>query len=425
MGIDCNETYAPTASLNTLRLLISPANKKNYPAATFDVSSAYLYSPIEEEVYVQPPTEIWPKLKGKIMKLKKAMYGTKQAARCWWQFFKGKMEEVGFTASELEPSLYIYRKDHEFVIIWLHVDDGFAIASTPNLLANLKEAMEKNMNIKWSDTVERLVGINFKKVGATVELSQEKLANQIVNDYKRASFRHQSTLPDEPLEIHSGEPIGPTEYRSIIGSMMYLASGTRPDISYAVNLLARYSTNPSEKHWEALDYLVGYLKGTAGMKLKYTGEEESLDLWSDANWGGEHERSTSGFVVKMFGDSIAWGAKRQTVVALSTCAAEYIALSDGAQHLAAISILLDDIDQNVKMNIFCDNETAILIAGDNASKKKTRYLIRAFYFINDFVRANNIKIEWTSTLKQQADIFTKKLGPNKMEEAARKLGLRG
>jgi hypothetical protein len=83
MGIDFKKTYAPTALLNTLHLLISLANKKAYPTAMFDVSSAYLYSPIEEDVYVQPPTEIFPELKGKIVKLKKAMYGTKQAARCW------------------------------------------------------------------------------------------------------------------------------------------------------------------------------------------------------------------------------------------------------------------------------------------------------------------------------------------------------
>ena len=150
-----------------------------------------------------------------------------------------------------------------------------------------------------------------------------------------------------------------------------------------------------------------------------------MDLWTDANWGGEHEQSTLGYVIKMGQDSVAWGAKRQTVVALSTCAAEYIALFKGAQNLASISILLDNIKHNVNINIYCDNETAILITGDNASKKKTRYLIRAFYFINDFVHANNIKITWTSTTNQQADIFTKKLGPNKMDETVKKLGLRG
>jgi hypothetical protein len=171
--------------------------------------------------------------------------------------------------------------------------------------------------------------------------------------------------------------------------------------------------------------LIGYLKGTTGLKLRFNGEDEGLDLWTDANWGGEHKRSTSGFVVKMCGDSIAWVAKRQTVVALSTCAAEYISLSDGAQHLAGLSILLDNIQHHFKIKIYCNNEAAILIAGNNASKKKTRYLIQAFYFINDFVRANNVKINWTSTINQQADIFTKKLGPSKMEAAIKKLGLGG
>lgn len=106
MGSDCNKTYAPTASLNTLRLLLSIAQSKNFPTATFKISLEYLYSPIEEEVYVKPPTDIVPEWKGKIMRLKKAVYGTCQAARCWWKFFSKKVVIFGFTASEIEPSLY-------------------------------------------------------------------------------------------------------------------------------------------------------------------------------------------------------------------------------------------------------------------------------------------------------------------------------
>ncbi|KAI7945067.1 hypothetical protein MJO28_010762 [Puccinia striiformis f. sp. tritici] len=114
LGIDCNETYALTALLNTLRLLISIAHKFNFLTATFDVSSAYLYSPIEEDVYVQPPVEIFPHLKGKVMRLKKALYGTKRAARCWWKFFKKTVEGLGFTASEIEPLLYLFKKGEGF-----------------------------------------------------------------------------------------------------------------------------------------------------------------------------------------------------------------------------------------------------------------------------------------------------------------------
>jgi hypothetical protein len=129
MGSDCNETYAPTGLLNTLCLLLSIPHSQNFPTASFDISSAYLYSPIKEEVYVQPPVEIMPEWKGKIMQLKKAMYGTQQAARCWWEFFRGKVISFGFTASKLEPLLYYCKRGDEFVVIWLHIDDGFAMGS--------------------------------------------------------------------------------------------------------------------------------------------------------------------------------------------------------------------------------------------------------------------------------------------------------
>jgi hypothetical protein len=110
---------------------------------------AYLYSPIEEEVYVQPPFEIRPELNSKLMKLKKAMYGMRQAARCWWKFFKGKMEKLGYVTSELEPSLYHFCNLHGFIVIWLHFDNGFAMASSPAMLQSLRKAIEGELNIKW------------------------------------------------------------------------------------------------------------------------------------------------------------------------------------------------------------------------------------------------------------------------------------
>jgi hypothetical protein len=403
---------------------MSLARQHQYPTACFNISSAYLYSPIEEEVYVQQPIELFPEWKGKIMRLKKAMYGTRQAARCWWKFFKSKMEEIGFVASELEPSLFICQKGHDFVVIWLHVDDGFAMASSPRVLEELHTAMAREMEVKWSDTVEKIVGIRIQEVDGKLELDQHLMVNQILEGYSREYYPRRSTLPECPLETHAGDAVNATDYRSTLGSLMYLCSGTRPDLTYSVNLLARFSANPSAAHWDALDILIGYLKRTRTMSLSFTTGGSALQLWSDANWGGEHERSTSGYLINHNGNPVAWGSKRQTVVALSTCAAEYIALSDGTQQLAQLNNLLIDMDHIVPMEIFCDNEAAILIAGDNASKKKTRYLSRAFYFVNDFIRQYHIKIQWTSTQNQLADIFTKRLGPNLIEKALQKLKIK-
>jgi hypothetical protein len=115
-----------------------------------------------------PLVELMPEWKGKIMRLKKAMYGTRQAARCWWKFFSGKMASFGFSASELEPSLYYCKRGDEFVVIWLHVDDGFALGSSRQVLNELHQAISNEMEVRWSDSVKKLVGINIKNMGATL-----------------------------------------------------------------------------------------------------------------------------------------------------------------------------------------------------------------------------------------------------------------
>jgi hypothetical protein len=171
-------------------------------------------------------------------------------------------------------------------------------------------------------------------------------------------------------------------------------------------------------HWDALDILIGYLKWTKDMSLSFNNGGSALQLWSNANWGSEHECSTLGYLI------IAWGAKHQTVVALSTCAAKYIALSNGTQQIAQLNNLLIDMHHIVPMEIVCNNEAAILIAGNNASKKKTQYLSKAFYFNNNFIRQYEIKIQWTRTQNQLADIFTKRLGPNLIKKALQKLNIK-
>ena len=283
--------------------------------------------------------------------------------------------------------------------------------------------MEKQLEIKWSDDVKRLVGIEFTWDGPHLRLAQSLMAKQIVETYHRKTLPHHCPLPESDLKTFSGDPVDQTGYRSVIGSLMYLACGTRPDLSYGVNLLARFLAAPSEEHWKALDWLIGYLGRTVDRALVYRAGNGGMDLWTDANWGGEHKRSTTGYLLTHGRNSVAWGSRRQTVVAMSTCAAEYLALSEGAQQLAHLLNIFEEIGFSPKLSMHCDNEAAILIATDNTSKKKTKYLRRAFYFVNDLIRENNINVSWTSTHSQLADVLTKRLGPTKMTGALDQLGV--
>ncbi|KAI7944398.1 hypothetical protein MJO28_010093 [Puccinia striiformis f. sp. tritici] len=412
-GEDCGDTYAPTASLNTLRLLVSLAIQHGFVMNSFDVSSAYLYSPIEEEVYVKPPTELRPEMKGKVLRLKKALYGTKQAGRCWWLHFKGILDKLAFTASEVESSLYVYRRGEISIFIWMHVDDGLVVSNSTSAMETLRAALQDHLEVKWKTTVDQIVGINIHEHSSKILLEQHLLASQVATDYQRRTIHQNTTLPDTQLVTSTEEPIDATAFRSVLGSLMYLACGTRPDISYAVNMLARYSSRPSIQHWEALDHLVGYIRKNPRRALTFQSGETAIKLYVDAGWGGEHERSTTGYLLQHCGNPITWGSKRQEVVAMSTCAAEYVALSIATQTLANIKIILDDVSPVKQYEILCDNQAAVLVATDNASRKKTKYLQRAFYFVNDFVRKYQVKLYWISNQFQLADIFTKRLGASK------------
>ncbi|PLW50849.1 hypothetical protein PCASD_01135 [Puccinia coronata f. sp. avenae] len=344
-GQDCGDTYAPTASLATLRLLLSISVQKGFTTHSFDVSSAYLYSPIKEEVYVKPPSKLRPSLKGKVLRLHKALYGTKQAGRCWWLHFKKILSGLNFSASEVESSLYVYKRDDISIYIWMHVDDGLVVSNSAAALEDLRSNLTQHLEVKWKTTVDQIVGLNVHHLDSGIHLEQHLLSNQVVNTYHRRAIHQNTPLPDSSLVTSTSAPVDTTSFWSVLGLLMYLACGTRPNISYAVNLLARFSQNPSEEHWYALDHLVGYIKKNP-----------------------------------------------QHVVAMSTCTAEYVALSIATQHLANLKIVLDNIDPVSEYEILCDNQAAVLVATDNASKKKTRYLQCAFYFVNDFVRRNKVNL---------------------------------
>jgi hypothetical protein len=141
-----------------------------------------------------------------------------------------------------------------------------------------------------------------------------------------------------------------------------------------------------EEHWHALDHLIGYIKKNPRKGLKFSQGTVAVQLFVDTGWGGEHKCSTPRFMLQHYGNPITWGSKRQEVVAMSTCAAEYVALSIATQHLANLKIILNDIDPVTSYEILCNNQAAVLVATNNSSKKKTNYLQRAFYFVNDFVR---------------------------------------
>ena len=206
---------------------------------------------------------------------------------------------------------------------------------------------------------------------------------------------------------------------------MYLSLSTRPDISYIVNKLSRYSSNPGQKHMEAVLHVLRYVKHTLHYALKYEHTEQSssigdkhlqkreitIEAYCDADWAADidERKSTTGYIIFMNNCPIIWNSMKQKTVALSSAEAEYMAISAVCQEVKWIQQLLCELqyDINLPVNIHCDNESAIAISKNDKKHQRTKHIDIRHHYIRDLQKEGTIQVNWISTKDQIADVLTK------------------
>jgi len=211
-------------------------------------------------------------------------------------------------------------------------------------------------------------------------------------------------------------------YREALGCLLYISRRTRPDICFAVSLLCRVAHDPAIHHWTAVKRLLRYLRGTAEYGL-YIGpsqrgpaqrvapsqHDDILEAFVDADWAGEKvsRKSTTGFIVKLYGSCVAWRSVKQSIVALSTAEAEYVAMSDCVRALARARNLLMQIGITVPVaQVWEDNQPAITWA-DHGGGMRSKHIDVRYHYVRDEVLNNRIRITYCPTHKMQADALTK------------------
>lgn len=205
-------------------------------------------------------------------------------------------------------------------------------------------------------------------------------------------------------------------FKEAVGSLLYAAQATRPDIAFAVNLVSQFSMNPGRQHWEAVKRIMRYLRGTSDAKLTYTKEgDPQLTGYTDADWGGDPDtrKSTTGYVFKKMGGAISWSVKRQQCVALSSCEAEFIALSRTTQEALWWQQLTQQINHEQSIPIFCDNQSAICMTRNDGCNPRTKHVSIRYQFVKDVVEKGDIKLHYIPTHQHPADGFTKALAKQK------------
>jgi hypothetical protein len=266
-GLEFGETFAPTATFVSLWLLLTIAAQYGWPVHSFDFVAAYLNSPINEEIWVKPPEGV-SLPSGQAFLLKKALYGTHQAARCWWLHLRAILDKLGYSPSQYDNSLHILRRAERKGVIWIHVDDGVVTASNIAILKQLENDLKEILKIKWAHQLDSIVSLSIERTDQGFVLSQPKLVNSILNAEWDGVLTEKTLLPPNFNAVtEDGDAGTSTKYLSIIGSLSSLAVGSRPGIAFAVNYLAHFSAKLSVTHWKGLRHLINYLAGSPDYKM--------------------------------------------------------------------------------------------------------------------------------------------------------------
>lgn len=457
-GIDFKETFAPVMMYKSMRVMLVLACLLGYEIKQMDVQTAFLYGVMEEVVYMRlpgmehldPSMASSPPSAGRggeyVLRLKKALYGTKQASRQWYQNMDHTLRTCGFQPCVADPCVYVKRsRTGRAMMIGLFVDDLLPMYHAEDE-AEWKETKGVLMNkykMKDLGDAEWVLGMRIirDRSRGMLQLDQSQYLLRVLDEFDMMDCKaidtpeevgQQLSKQDAPQTKEEKEAMVNVPYMELVGSLLYASVSTRPDICHAVSVCSRFMKEPGPKHWKAAKRILRYLRGTVDVPMHYQPKQKqqtniqhlthkekpsiqaTMSVYCDADWGGDVDdrRSTSGCVLLLFGCPVVWLSKKQTTVALSTAEAEYMSLSLAVQEVKWLKTLVCELGCEVDgpIPVRTDNQAALAIATNNAiAHSRTKHIDIRHHYVREAVDGGMIEMKWVDTKSQVADVFTKAL----------------
>ena len=461
-GFDYDATFSATLRSTSFRLLMAIAAGKKLTINHFDVTNAFTQSEIDAEIYVEaPPGGFTPyddQGRPQVLKLKKALYGTKQASRLWQDKLVNHLtKKMGFKRLNYDPCLFIKHSNdasHD-MIVGVYVDD---VVVAHNSLAQLRWFMEEftgrqGFRSKHLGKLSWFLGMAVDQHAdhsITVHQTKytEKLLDKFIPSHATSSKSH--TMPCNPEifqrlstshDTQEKERLTKLPYLELVGSLLYLSTMTRPDIAYHMSVLCSHMHNPSIACYNAAIDLLLYVGHTRHYNLRYDGTTTAPEglrhaseinstncgfvAYSDSSWHKPDELGYNmfGYSVFMFGGPVAFAAKRLKVVAHSSAEAEYAASSYACKEVAFVRNVCVELGVGLHgpVCLAVDNEAAIKIAENRGVTGRTKHFSDAIHYVRHMLDHNIIKVHYVATNHQLADGFTKPLDKSKFRSWCRRL----
>eukprot|EP00253_Pinus_taeda_P019897 PITA_19897 len=332
---------------------------------------------LHEEIYMEQPIGFIQTDSSLVCRLKKALYGLKQAPRAWYAKMDSFLLESGFSRCYSDNTVYTKKVGNSLIILVLYVDDLILTGSDPNLINHVKSSLKKKFEMTDLGHLHYFLGL------------------QVLQSKK--------------------------------GKLLYLTH-TRPDLSFAVGLVARFLQNPRESHWKAAKRILRYVRGTIQFGIHYSAKATPLLVgFTDSDWAGDPDdrKSTAGYVFTLGSGPITWACKKQAAISLSSAEAEYRGAVEASKEALWLRQILSEFgfEQQHPTTLWCDNQSAIQLCKDPVQHQRSKHIELHMHFIRKLIHDHVLEVQYCSTDDQVADIFTKALTEAKFTKLRYMLGV--
>ncbi|CAI7911791.1 unnamed protein product [Closterium sp. NIES-54] len=393
-GKDFDEMFAPLGKGTTLRVMLGMAANRGWRIKQMDITTAFLNGIILEELYMLQPEGL-DDGSGRVCRLKKAIYGLKQAPHAWYHKLEETLLAGGFKKSECDHNLFLLQEKEQFLmLLGMHVE------------RDLDKGVLRLHQRKYCEGLAEKYGLQ----------DGGKPATPLPSGFTVEPCADEEVVGESDRKL----------FHSMVGALNYAANHTRPDTAFATSTLASVVSRPSHEQLEGAKRLVRYVSATASVGLEYSAVRQRLqrgaaDLgkgemlltcYTDASFNSVKADGTSigGYMCMFGGGAVSWRSKKQNEVGLSSCETEYIALHHGAKEVVWLRRLLEEIGvcQKEPTVIFCDNESAVKLAKNACLHGLTKHIRPKWHWVRR-VLDKEVRLEIVKTHQQAADILTKRL----------------
>ncbi|CAB1103407.1 unnamed protein product [Ectocarpus sp. CCAP 1310/34] len=415
-NVDYFHSSFPCSSSASIKLMLAVANEKGMNLNHWDVKQAYTHATLDEEVLLRLPAGCGDK-SHKIVKAERAIYGLKQSGRQWGYHVADTLVENGFEQCKADPCVFRKMVNKVVVMISMIYVDDILVAGSDEDREELLASLNNKFPTKNLGECERFDG--------TV---------------KCFDVRSTSRIPASPgVDLGSkrdDEKGGEWPVREAIGSMMWVSTFSRPDVSFAVRAVARHAHAPAKRHWDAIQKILGFLKGTRDLDITYQrGSGLGLAVYVDASYTHAPAKRHWDAIQKILGFlkgtrdlDITYqrgsGLGLAVIVSLSSTEAEYIAAGEGVKEALFVRAVLSFVAPEASgssIQVLEDNQGAIALVQNPLSSGRTKHIDVRSHFIRGLFGSGDISVNFVPSTEQHADLLTKALGRASLQCHRRKL----